>query len=94
MPNPPYYNFNVTGPLAQLVEQVTFNHLVGGSSPSWPTRIKALEHYRFEGFSTIITMHERELHEKWCDMRGTKTQKCVQFSGTLRFHRIDRQRNK
>ncbi len=25
------------GSLAQLVEQVTFNHLVGGSSPSWPT---------------------------------------------------------
>ncbi len=28
------------GPLAQLVEQVTLNHLVEGSSPSRPTKSK------------------------------------------------------
>ncbi len=34
------YNPRRCGPLAQLAEQVTFNHLVGGSSPSWPTKDK------------------------------------------------------
>ena len=29
------------GPLAQLVEQLTLNQLVVGSSPTWPTRLNA-----------------------------------------------------
>ena len=36
--NPPSGGYNAarSGPLAQLAEQVTFNHLVRGSSPLWP----------------------------------------------------------
>lgn len=58
---PPRTNYNLAfiGPLAQLEEQVTFNHLVGGSSPSWPTRKKTLEKVSFRGFfltsGTVIT---------------------------------------
>ena len=34
-----YFTCNITfGPLAQLVEQWTFNPLVVGSNPTWPTK--------------------------------------------------------
>ena len=32
------------GPLAQVVEHLTFNQVVRGSSPRWLTRIKTVEH--------------------------------------------------
>ena len=33
------YNLPLSGPLAQLAEQLTFNQLVRGSNPLWPTQI-------------------------------------------------------
>lgn len=47
------YNNNVpNAPLAQLVEQVTLNHKVGGSTPLWRTTAKllALLFYRKKRF--------------------------------------------
>ena len=42
------------GPLAQLVEQVTLNHLVVGSNPTRPTRLSArLECGLFYDFSPV-----------------------------------------
>lgn len=32
------YNSPLSGPLAQLAEQLTFNQLVRGSNPLWPTQ--------------------------------------------------------
>ncbi len=38
------------GPVAQSVEHLTFNQRVLGSSPSRPTKPKALQFYELQGF--------------------------------------------
>ena len=49
-----FVGWGAIGPLAQLVEQLTLNQLVRGSSPRWPTNIKARLVPGFVAFVTAV----------------------------------------
>jgi hypothetical protein len=53
------------GTLAQLVEQRTFNPLVGGSSPPRPTKNKKRKSQVLPGFFAFVRLLNRPVRRYW-----------------------------